>query len=53
MFYSCQLHVRDWNLPEDFNNSDDLKSLLHMADLFLVEGLKDAAGFLIGKDIGL
>jgi hypothetical protein len=33
-------------IPEDFN-SDDLKSLLHMADLFLMEGLKDAAGIRI------
>ena len=38
-------------IPDDFNNSDDLKSLLHMADLFLMEGLKDAAGFRIGKDL--
>jgi len=38
-------------IPEGFNNSDDLKSLLHMADLFLMEGLKDAAGFRIGKEL--
>ena len=38
-------------IPEDFNNSDDLRSLLHLADLFLMESLKDAAGFLIGKDL--
>ena len=38
-------------IPEDFNNSDDLRSLLHMADLYLMEGLKDAAGFRIGKDL--
>merc|ERR1719348_1268040 len=38
-------------IPEDFNNSNDLKSLLHLADLFLMEGLKDAAGLLIGKDL--
>ena len=38
-------------IPEDFNNSDDLKSLLLMADLYLMEDLKDAAGSLIGKDL--
>merc|ERR1719430_508244 len=38
-------------IPEDFNNNEDLKSLLHVADLFLMEGLKDAAGFRIGKDL--
>ena len=38
-------------IPEVFNNTDDLKTLLHMADLYLMEGLKDAAGFLIGKDL--
>ena len=38
-------------IPEDFNNSEDLESLLHMADLYLMEGLKDAAGFRIGKDL--
>ena len=39
------------DIPENFNNRDDLKSLLHMADLYLMEELKDAAGFLIGKDL--
>merc|ERR1719348_454625 len=34
-------------IPEDFNNSDDLKSLLHLADLYLMEDLKTAAGLLI------
>ena len=38
-------------IPEGFNNGDDLKSLLHMADLYLMEDLKEAAGFLIGKDL--
>ena len=38
-------------IPEDFNNRDDLKSLLHMGDIFLMEGLKDAAGFLIAKNL--
>ena len=38
-------------IPEDFNNTDDLKSLLHMADQYLMEGLKDAVGFRIGKDL--
>ena len=38
-------------IPEDFNNSDDLESLLHMADLYLMEDLKDAVGFFIAKDL--
>ena len=38
-------------IPEVFNNTDDLKTLLHMADLYLMEDLKDAVGFLIGKDL--
>ena len=38
-------------IPEDFNNSDNLKSLLHMADQYLMEDLKDAVGFRIGKDL--
>ena len=38
-------------IPEDFNNRDDLKSLLHLADLYLMEDLKDVAGSLIGKDL--
>ena len=36
-------------IPEEFDNEEDLKSLVHMADLYLMEDLKDAAGFLIGK----
>ena len=36
-------------IPEDF--SDDLKSLLHMADQYLMEDLKDAVSFHIGKDL--
>ena len=38
-------------IPEEFDNEEDLKSLLHMADLYLMEDLKDAAGFLIGKTL--
>ena len=38
-------------LPEDFNNRDDLKGLLHLADLYLMDNLKDAAGSRIGKDL--
>ena len=38
-------------IPQDFNNGDDLKSLLHLADQYLMEKLKDAAGFRIGKDL--
>ena len=38
-------------IPEDFDNEEDLKSLVHMADLYLMEDLKDAAGFLIGKTL--
>ena len=38
-------------IPEDFNNSDELKNLLHMADQYLMEDLKDAASFRIGKDL--
>ena len=41
-------------IPEDFNNSsDELKSLLHMADQYLMEGLKDAVSFRIGKDLNV
>ena len=38
-------------IPEEFDNEEDLKSLLHMADLYLMEDLKDAAGFLIGRTL--
>ena len=38
-------------IPEDFNNRDDFKSLLLMADLYLMEDLKDLAGSLIAKDL--
>ena len=40
-------------IPDDFSNRDDLKSLLHMADLFLMENLKDAAGSRIAKDLNM
>ena len=39
------------DIPEDFYNSNVLTSLLHMADLYLMEDLKDAVGFLIAKDL--
>ena len=38
-------------IPNNFNNRDDLKSLLHLADLYLMDNLKDAAGSRIGKDL--
>merc|ERR1719318_2318876 len=38
-------------IPEDFNLEEDLKSLLEFADYYLMDDLKDAAGFLIGKTI--
>ena len=38
-------------IPEDFNLQEDLKSLLEFADYYLMDDLKDAAGFLIGKTI--
>ena len=34
------------DIPEDFKG--DLKSLLHLADLYLMEDLKDAGGSRIG-----
>jgi len=40
-------------IPEDFNLEEDLMSLLQMADLYLMDDLKDAAGFLIGKTLSL
>ena len=30
-------------IPEEFDNEEDLMSLLQMADLYLMEDLKDAA----------
>ena len=38
-------------IPTDFNNSDDLKSLLHLADQYLMDLLKDAASFHIVKGL--
>jgi len=38
-------------IPEEFNKEEDLKSLLHMADLYLMQDLKDAAEFLISKTL--
>ena len=40
-------------IPEEFNDEDDLRNLLHMADLYLMEDLKDAAGFIISKSINM
>ena len=36
-------------IPEEFNKEEDLKSLLRMADLYLMEDLKDAVSPLIAK----
>ena len=36
------------DIPEDFKGVDDLKSLLHLADFYLMEDLKDAVGSCIG-----
>merc|ERR1719260_176671 len=38
-------------IPEEFNKVEDLRSVLHLADLYLMEDLKDAAGFLISKTL--
>ena len=38
-------------LPEDFNSKDDLKSLLHLADLYLMDKLKNAVSYRISKDL--
>ena len=38
-------------IPQHF--SDDLASLLHMADQYLMEDLKDAVSFRIGKDLNV
>ena len=40
-------------IPEEFNDEGDLRNLLHMADLYLMEDLKDAAGFKISKSINM
>ena len=38
-------------LPEDFNSKDDLKNLLHLADLYLMDKLKNAVSNRISKDL--
>ena len=38
-------------IPGTLNNSDDLRSLLHLADFYLMDDLKGAASFLIAKDL--
>jgi len=40
-------------IPDTFNNGDDLKSLLHLADQYLMENLKNAVSFLIGKGLNM
>jgi len=40
-------------IPEDFNNRDELKNLLHMADQYLMGDLKNAVSFRIGKDLNV
>ena len=40
-------------IPESFNKSEDLKSLLHLADLYLMEDLKTAAGLLIACGLNM
>ena len=39
------------DIPEDFKDVDDLKSLLHLSDLYLMEDLKVAVGSRIGKTL--
>ena len=39
------------DIPEDFKDLNDLKSLLHLADLYLMEDLKDAVGSRIGDKL--
>ena len=38
-------------IPATFNKADDLRSLLHLADIFLMEDLKGAASFLIAEGL--
>ena len=40
-------------IPEEFNDEEDLRSLLRMADHYLMEDLKDAAGFKISKNLNM
>ena len=40
-------------IPEDFNNRDELKNLLHMADQYLMGDLKNAVSFHIGKNLNV
>ena len=40
-------------IPDTLNNSDDLKSLLHLADLFLMEDLKKAASLFMAKGLNI
>ena len=40
-------------IPGTLNNIDDLKSLLHLADLFLMEDLKNAASLFIAKGLNI
>merc|ERR1719495_28488 len=40
-------------IPEEFNDEDDLVNLLHMADHYLMEDLKDATGFKISTNLNM
>ena len=40
-------------IPEEFNNEEDFVNLLRLADQFLMEDLKDAAGFKISKNLNM
>ena len=39
------------DIPEEFDDAEDLESLLHVGDLYLMENLKDAVGSRIAKDL--
>ena len=38
-------------IPETFNNSQDLRSLLHLSDFYLMDDLKAAVGSIIGRNL--
>ena len=38
-------------IPETFNNSDELSSLLHLSDFYLMDDLKAAVGSTIGRNL--
>ena len=39
------------DIPEEFDDAEDLESLLHVGDLYLMENLKDAVGARIAMDL--